>query len=97
MSSGLSETATKVASLESLVAPSLLRYLAEPIVTAYTLWMKFLIKVKRCSSSSGWTWVGIESIANCIAVGAWANVSRRLSLTGKEWLRRRVRASKYGA
>jgi len=29
-------------------------------------------------------------------VGAWVNVSQGLSPTGKDWLRRRVRASKYG-
>jgi len=59
-SSGLTETTTKVACLESLVVRSLLRYLAEPIVTALALWMEFLMKVKGCSSSSGRTSVGIE-------------------------------------
>jgi len=59
-SSGLTQTTTKVASLESLAARSLLRYRASPIMTAFAWWMKLLIKVKSCSSSSGRTWVGIE-------------------------------------
>ena len=50
----------EVACLESLAARSLLRYLAAPIVTAFALWMEFLMKVKSCSSSSGRTSVGIE-------------------------------------
>ena len=57
---GLMETTTEVACLESLAVRSLLRNLAEPIVTALALWMEFLMKVKRCSSSSGRTSVGIE-------------------------------------
>ena len=57
-SSGLTETTTEVACLDSLAARSLLRYLAEPIVTALALWMEFLMKVKSCSSSSGRTSVG---------------------------------------
>jgi len=93
---GLTETTTEVACLDRLVVRSFLGYLAEPIVTALALWMEFLMKVKSCSSSSGRTSVGIESIANCIAVGAWVNVSQGLSPMGKDWLRRRVRASKYG-
>jgi len=44
--SGLTETTTEVACLDSLVVRSLLRYLAEPIVTALALWMEFLMKVK---------------------------------------------------
>jgi len=95
-SSGLTETTTEVGFLESLAARSLLRYLAAPIVTAFGLWMEFLIKVNGRSSCSGRTSVGIESIANCIVVGAWVNVSQGLSPTGKNWLSRRVRASKYG-
>jgi len=59
-SSGLTETTTEVACLDSLAARSLLRYLAAPIVTAFALWMEFLMKVKSCSSSSGRTSVGIE-------------------------------------
>ena len=59
-SSGLTETTTEVACLDSLVVRSLLRYLAEPIVTALALWMEFLMKVKSCSLSSGRTSVGIE-------------------------------------
>jgi len=94
---GLTETTTEVSCLENLVVRSLLRYLAEPIVTALAFWMEFLMKVKSCSSSSGRTSVGIDFIANCIAVGAWVNLSQGLSPTGKDWLRRRVRASKYGA
>jgi len=58
--SGLTETSTEVACLECLAAQSLLRYLAVPIVTAFALWMEFLIKVNSCSSSSGRTSVGIE-------------------------------------
>ena len=49
-----------MACLESLEARSLLIYLAAPIVTAFALWMEFLMKVKSCSSSSGRPWVGIE-------------------------------------
>ena len=64
-SSGSTETTTEVACLERLAARSLLRYLAAPIVTAFTLWMEFLMKVNRCSSSSGRTSVGIEKTANC--------------------------------
>jgi len=45
-SSGLTETTTEVACLDSLAVRSLLRYLAEPIVTALALWMEFLMKVK---------------------------------------------------
>jgi len=59
-SSGLTETTTEVACLETLEAQSLLRYLAKPIVTALALWMDFLMKVKRCSSSSARMWVGIQ-------------------------------------
>jgi len=44
MLSGLTETTTEVACLDSLVVQSLLRYLAEPIVTALALWMEFLKK-----------------------------------------------------
>jgi len=44
-SSGLTQTTTEVACLESLAARSLLRYLAEPIVTALALWMEFLMKI----------------------------------------------------
>jgi len=58
--SGLTETTTKVACLDSLAARSMLRYLAAPIVTAFVLWMAFLMKVKSGSSSSGRTSVGIE-------------------------------------
>ena len=59
-SSGLMERTTEVACVESLVVLSLLRYLAEPIVTGLALWMEFLMKVKSCSSSLGTTSVGIE-------------------------------------
>ena len=59
-SSGLTETTTEVACLDSLAVRSLLRYLAKPIVTALALWMEFLIKLKSCSSSSGRTCVGSE-------------------------------------
>jgi len=59
-SSGLTETTTEVTCLETLAVRSLLRYLAEPTVTALVLWMEFLMKVKSCSSSSGRTWVGIK-------------------------------------
>jgi len=45
-SSGLTEPTTQVACLDSLALRSLLRYLAEPIVTALALWMEFLMKVK---------------------------------------------------
>jgi len=62
---GLTEITTEVACLESLVVRYLLRYLAEPIVTAVPWWMEFLMKVKSCSSSSGRTLLGIERIANC--------------------------------
>jgi len=48
---GLTETTSEVACLVSLVARSLLRYLAAPIVTAFTSWMDFLMKGKSCSSS----------------------------------------------
>jgi len=59
-SSGLTETTTEVACLDSLAARSLLRYLAEPILTALALWMEVCMKVKSCSSSSGRMWVGID-------------------------------------
>jgi len=59
-SSGLTERTTEVACLDCLADRSLLRYLAEPIVTAMALWMEFLMKVKRCSASSGRMCVGIE-------------------------------------
>ena len=48
------------------------------------------------SSSSGRTAQGIKSIASCAAIGARVNVSQGLDPVGKDWLRRRVRASKYG-
>ena len=51
---------TEVACLESLAARSLLRYLAAPIVTAFALWMDFLMDVESCSLLFGRTWVGIE-------------------------------------
>jgi len=59
-SSGLTETTTEVACVESLAARSLLRYLAEPIVTALALWIEFLMKVKSWWLSSRRMWVGIE-------------------------------------
>ena len=59
-SSGLTETTTEVACLEGLVVRSLLRYVAEPIVTALPLWIDFLIKVKTGLSLLGRTCVGIE-------------------------------------
>jgi len=58
--SGSTETITEVACLVRLAARSLLRCLAEPIMTAFALWMEFLMKVKSCSSSSGRMCVGIE-------------------------------------
>ena len=60
MSSGLMEATSEVACFETLASPSVLRYLAGPIVTALALWMQFLMQVKSCWSSSGRTWVGIE-------------------------------------
>jgi len=57
---GLMETTTEVACLESQAARSLLRNLAAPISTSFALEMEFLMKVNRCSSSSGRMWVGIE-------------------------------------
>jgi len=56
---GLTETTTEVACLVGPAVRSLLRYLAEPIVTALALWMEFLMKVESSSSSSGRTWDGI--------------------------------------
>ena len=43
---GLMETSNEVACLDSLEVRGLLRYLAEPVVTALALWMEFLMKVK---------------------------------------------------
>jgi len=57
---GLTETTTEVACLVGLAARSLLRYLAAPIVTAFTLWMDFLMKAKSGSSSFGKTSIVIE-------------------------------------
>jgi len=93
-SSGLTETTTEVACLGSLTARLWLRYRAALIVTSFALRMDFLMKSNNCSSSSGRMWVGIEWISSCTVVGALVNVSQGLSLTGKDWLRRRVRASK---
>jgi len=59
-SSGLTETITEVACLESLAVRSLLRYLAEPIVTSLAFWIDFLMQVTSGSSSSGSTMVRIE-------------------------------------
>jgi len=80
---GLTDTTNQVACLENLAARPLLRYLAAPISTSFALEMEFLMKVQFCSSSSGRMWVGIESIANCITVGAWVNVSQGVSHTGR--------------
>jgi len=59
-SSVLTATTTEAACLARLAFRSLLRYLAETIVTALALWMDSLMEVKSCSSSSRMTSVGIE-------------------------------------
>jgi len=54
-SSGLRETTTVVASLDSVQSEFLLKYLAPDIVTSFAVWMDCQSKVRRALCSSGRT------------------------------------------